>query len=562
MSVNHLTAIDSRLGNSQDRFTFAEEVDKTKARPVAKPAWHILVVDDEPDVHEVTRLVLRNVTFLDRPIRVHSTLNADEARQFIRQRDDIALVLLDVMMESERAGLEFVRYIRGGLNNCDIQIVIRTGQPGYAPEEQVILDYEINDYLAKEDLSETRFLTSVIGALRTYHLIQETKKRTEERTVAEAAAAAKGEFLAYMSHEIRTPLNSLVSASELLAIPSSENERVEYLNIIKQSGHILLDIINETLDFSKLESGKLELESLDIHLEDLQNQVIGMFQAQVACKSVNLISEQSGIEGLWIKTDPVRLTQVLVNLVGNAIKFTESGDVTLRTQVLERSRKCVRFTIEVEDTGIGIPPDQVPYLFNAFSQIGRDTNRRFGGSGLGLAISAGIIAKMGGRVEVRPGLEGRGSCFYFTLDAECGKENKALPNAGVGTPATASSCILVAEDNAVNQLVIRKMLTHLGYEVELVGTGRETLEQVSNRRFDALLLDCQMPDMDGYQVVRNLRAQAHTRKLPVIALTASATLENKNKCLNAGMDDFLSKPVSMATLDAMLAKWLHRSASA
>jgi signal transduction histidine kinase/CheY-like chemotaxis protein len=380
-------------------------------------------------------------------------------------------------------------------------------------------------------------------------------------TEAEEASRAKSEFLATMSHEIRTPLNGILAPASLLESTPLTPEQRQQVEIIVESGNHLASILQDILDWSKIEAGGVALENVPFDLAATIHGVERIFRSRAQERGLRLSTTIAPSLPRGCTGDPLRLRQVLMNLVSNAIKFTTAGEIRIRASRSERDRN--RLLVEVVDTGIGMGPEGLARLFRRFSQAEASTTRRFGGTGLGLAISKGLVEAMGGRIEVEssPAL---GSRFWFELPLV----EAALPAAagpeGLHTPETPKGLrVLVVDDNRTNQKIAAAMVHRLNCTPTIAGDGREALDLLERMEFDLVLMDCHMPELDGYQTTAQLRSwrddpSPHRRKmstLPVIALTADVVLGNESRCTASGMDDFLAKPFRRELLAAMLRKW-------
>jgi signal transduction histidine kinase/AmiR/NasT family two-component response regulator/streptogramin lyase len=389
---------------------------------------------------------------------------------------------------------------------------------------------------------------------RTAELESERAKVLEEKTRADEASAAKGRFLAHMSHEIRTPLNGVIGLSRLLEDMSDPTEALNTIRVIRSSADSLLAVVNDILDFSKIEAGKLELDVAPFQLRRCLEESIELLRAKANEKGLRLETNFAPDLPLWAAGDSTRLRQVVLNLISNALKFTSTGEVTVSATVERHDPSSYLVAIEVHDSGIGIAADQLSRLFSSFSQADASISRRYGGTGLGLSISKQLVELMGGamRVESQPG---QGTSFHFTVLLAPAQAPAQAPVADAPILNPSSLKVLVAEDNRVNQMVVLKMLEKLGLRADLVTDGSQAIAAVSKVRYDLVLMDVQMPQVDGLTATKEIRATLSADRQPtIVGLTAHATTEYRDLCLGAGMDGCLMKPLEPDKLRTLIAE--------
>lgn len=428
-------------------------------------------------------------------------------------------------------------------------------------------------YIGPGEQGRKRFSYVVTDVTASYHLEQELRRQKallEEQAIqlrgardqAEALAAARSSFLATMSHEIRTPMNGVIGMINLLLDTPLSQEQRGYAETVRRSAEALLSVINATLDLAKIESGRIELEEIDFSLPDLLSDLRELFGEQAKQKGLHLAVSRDPAVPLWLRGDVGRLRQILINLIANALKFTHVGRVEVHSKLGTATAEGLTLQFHVHDSGIGIPPEAQESLFEPFAQADRATSRLYGGTGLGLTICRELANLMGGTISVRssPGL---GSTFTATVRLQAATDPltrvAANPLESLQRVRQASARILVAEDNPVNQQVVTHMLQKLGHQVRLANNGREALVALTQQAYDLVLMDCQMPELDGFAATAAIRAkEAPGQRLPIIALTANALSGQREICLAAGMDDYLAKPLTATALITVLSRWLPR----
>ena len=505
---------------------------------------HILFVDDEVDLEALVKQRFRK-QIKEGIIRLSFALNGSEALKKITDDTTIGIVVTDINMpvmdglsllnelkQLQRPLRAIVASAYGDMGN--IRTAMNRGAYDFVTKPIDFNDLEMTIQKTIEDLK-----VLLDGAHAREHL----DIAITEKEMAEQSAAFKQQFLANMSHEIRTPLNAVVGMTNLLLDKGPREDQLRYLNAMRQASNNLLNIINDILDISKIEAGKIMLEEIDF---DLNYTIDGVYQTlhlKAEDQKLKLNVQIEPDVPRWVKGDPTRLTQILTNLTGNAIKFTpEGGAVTIQVK-LEQSGDPAWLRFEVQDTGIGISPDQINKIFESFSQESSDTTRKYGGTGLGLTISKNLVELQGGSLQVSS-TKGVGTTFWFLIPYKLGqeiiKEVKKESDAPL-RPLT----VLLAEDQPMNQMVAIDTLEGMfpNITIDVANNGQEAVDHAAKKKYDLIFMDVHMPVMDGYNATINIRnSDGPNAESPILALTANAVKEEIDKCLESGMNRHLAKP--------------------
>jgi PAS domain S-box-containing protein len=454
------------------------------------------------------------------------------------------------MIHPDDVGL-YLSHIKNAISNrtpasFDLRIVL--------PDGNIKFIHAIGKPLVDQSGRVTKLYGAIMDVDSRKKAEQELIKAKEE---AESAAIAKSQFLSTMSHEIRTPMNAVIGFTHLLLQQNPRPDQMDYLNILKFSAENLLVIINDILDFSKIEAGKIEFEEVEFNVLSLLENIRSGTLQKAEEKGVQLKLMVDPDLDMLLIGDPVRLAQILTNLISNAVKFTEEGKVTISASLQKKENEHVTIDFEIKDTGIGIPPDKIDTIFDSFTQASSDTTRKFGGSGLGLSITNGLLVLLKSNIHVQSTV-GKGSVFYFSLDFRTSSNNALASrekNASDSPLTLKGLKVLIVEDNVINVVLMKSFMKQWGVEYDIAENGLVACEKVRKNDYDLVLMDLQMPEMDGYQATTEIRKLPGKKyaELPIVALTASAMLDIKDIAYQVGMNDYISKPFSPTELHAKMA---------
>jgi len=526
----------------------------------------ILIVDDNANNLQVLGNILSTKGF-----KIALASNGQEALDFVeKQIPD--LIFLDIMMP-DMNGFEVCEKLKKNEKAKDIPIIFLSALSNPTNKvkafevggvDYITKPFNMSEVIARANAHLKLKVTQeecVKTNVRLFKEIGERQKLEEElrraKEIAEDSTRTKSEFLASMSHEIRTPMNGIIATAGLLKSTELDETQRDYIDIIDYSANNLLTIINDILDISKIEAGQITLESIDFNFHNVIYESVKLLKAKAEEKGIRLAGNIHQSVPLYAKGDPIRLKQIIINLMNNAIKFTQEGSVTVDIETIESGQKQRKYLIKIIDTGIGIPENAKDKIFNDYAQADPATTRLYGGTGLGLSISKKLVELMNGEIGFES-KENEGSTFWFTCIFDIGKEPPYdLEYSAPGQNGNLNKLyVLVAEDNLVNQKVAIATLKKMGCRIEIADNGQIAYDLHRINRYDVILMDIQMPVMDGFESTKLIRdyekQQRFEKKVKIIAMTANAMKEDRQRCLDGGMDEYISKPFKVLELSKIL----------
>jgi signal transduction histidine kinase len=498
---------------------------------------NILIVDDRPENISALRSLIAS-----EDVRTHSASNADEALEILIQ-ENFGLALLDVQMPVV-SGFDLARLIRGVQRYRNLPIIFVTAQ---AQDQETIFEgYETG---AVDVLFKPLNPHTVRSKVRVFVELDRQKRMLEKlKKDAEAATLAKSRFLANMSHEIRTPLSAVLGFADLIAQGDlQDDERLQFASAVKRNGDLLKRLIDDILDLSKLEANKIEVENIKFDLSELFSDIEKTLTLKASEKGISLRFHQPQLKKRHYRGDPSRLKQILLNLAGNAIKFTSQGSVEISARIQSANSSQDNLKIQVKDSGVGMSKEQAARIFQPFMQADSSTSRKFGGTGLGLSISREIARAMDGNIHLISSQPGVGSIFEASvlLKVEPSSLLEAPSDSEIQVSPLPQICrrakVLVIDDSQDNLILVQMYLKQLNLDLRMVSSGVAALSLIQKEEFDLVLMDIQMPEMDGFETTQKIRAMGFQR--PIVALTAFFNTEDLRKCIQSGCDDVLTKPL-------------------